>query len=122
MWRQVTVASQRRLSLSGAAELQDQSHLAANVQILDDARLPSLAPANMSQPCFQTHRTINIATYPEDDPWKADPPIYNIPPYTADGDTMFDTPELRAAAWKIAQRTGVNVYGQTVWHESVCSA
>jgi hypothetical protein len=59
--------------------------------------------------CFPTHHTVNAATYPEENPFHSIPPIYNLTPYTAAGDIAFDSPEFRAAALDIAQRSGVNL-------------
>ena len=32
----------------------------------------------MSQQYIPTYHMLNVATYPDENPWSADPPIYNI--------------------------------------------
>jgi hypothetical protein len=61
-----------------------------------------------SQHCVPIHRTINVATYPEENPFDGDPPVYNVTPFTAAYDMAFDTAEFRAAALAMAQSSGVN--------------
>ena len=63
----------------------------------------------MSQRCLPTHHTINIFTYPEQNPFQATPEIFNLTPYTAAGDLVYDTPAFLAAALDIAQKSGVNL-------------
>ncbi|GJE84687.1 hypothetical protein PsYK624_007630 [Phanerochaete sordida] len=55
------------------------------------------------------HRAIDLLlAYPEQNPFDFQPPIYNLTP-REDPLESFDTPELKAAALAIAQRTAVNV-------------
>jgi hypothetical protein len=75
------------------------------IQLVADNRFPPMT----FQQCVPIHRAINMATYPEENPFDGDPPVYNVTPFTAAYDMAFDTPELRAAALAIAQSSGVNI-------------
>lgn len=49
-----------------------------------------------------------VSSYPEENPFEADPPIYNLTPGSAGLDVELDTPGFRAEALAIAQETGKN--------------
>lgn len=69
-----------------------------------------------TQPYHPALRSINIATYPDENPFDADPPIHNLTPQSFAREWANDTPELRAAALAAAEGSGLNplrfTYGQ----------
>ena len=49
-----------------------------------------------------------LASYPEANPFDADPPPYNLTPYSRETELHWDTPEFVAAALDISERSGNN--------------
>lgn len=51
-----------------------------------------------------------VSSYPEQNPFEMDPPPYGLTPLSLEFLIASDTPELRAAALAIAEKTGINPF------------
>lgn len=53
----------------------------------------------------------DVANYPEKSPYDMDPPLYNLIPEPSD-EGQYDTPEIREAAYTVAENTNVNIFAR----------